>query len=461
MELDQIVCSDALDYLRTLPDECVNCVVTSPPYFGLRDYGTATWDGGDLNCQHSVGNQVSDNKWAGAITTGMRPGADAWHCRKCGAVRIDRQIGLEHTPALYVQALVELFREIKRVLRKDGTVWLNLGDGYAGSGPGNKKGDFSSSGLHGAKTSEKYRETLTKSVQTVVDKTHLGIKSKNLMMIPARVALALQDDGWYLRAEIVWSKGNSMPESVRDRVTRSHEMVYLLTRSAHYWYDADAIKEPAKESSVARIQQANFVNQMGGDKDYGKTGVNSSRSMRKTLENWAKQDEPVMMSNARSVWDINTAPTPFAHFATMPPELVRRCVLAGCPDKVCFECGAPYTRLRQRTGHVNRREAAHVPGNSDTKVDSTGWQPVSVATGQWQPTCACNAPVSAGIVLDPFMGSGTTALVSRARGRHYLGCDLNAEYVALARDRLRQPFEQHHIAPNNDLSELPMFKDLK
>ena len=272
----------------------MQCVVTSPPYWGLRDYG------------------------------------------------VGGQLGLEATPEAYVENMVAVFREVRRVLRDDGTVWLNLGDSYAvGKGnPGPNSADAKNAARRGWSRPNDWRVP--------------GLKPKDLVGIPWRVAFALQADGWWLRSDIVWSKPNPMPESVTDRPTRAHEFIFLLSKEARYFYDADAIREPFTESSLARINQPTFDQQTGGPKDYG---PDSSRSQRKTLENFKKRverktdkqrghsrrhagfnDRWDMMTkeeqqangrNKRTVWEIATQPYPGAHFATFPEALVEPCILAG------------------------------------------------------------------------------------------------------------------------------------
>jgi DNA modification methylase len=245
---------DVRDRLAEMPAESVQCVVTSPPYFGLRDYGTGMWDGGDEGCDHFAA------PGGGTGATGlMRDGRSelARHenservvrdrrqqyretCGKCGARRIDQQIGLEPTPEAYVATMVEVFREVRRVLAKDGTVWVNLGDSYqANPGSGQARGNLG--GLAGA-DSVKYQATM----RARGDMSHRPrvAKPKDLLGIPWRLAFALQADGWYLRADIIWSKPNPMPESVTDRPTKAHEYVFLLSKQARYFYDADAVREP-------------------------------------------------------------------------------------------------------------------------------------------------------------------------------------------------------------------------
>jgi DNA modification methylase len=275
---------DCRDVLKTLEEKSVHTCITSPPYYGLRDYQTGTWEGGDLNCTHQRMTKISKYK-----TT----------CNKCGATRKDKQIGLESTPDEYVQQMVEVFREVRRVLRDDGTVWLNLGDTYCGTG---HKGE-------------------------AVNNKLIGFKAKDLIGIPWRVALALQSDGWYLRQDIIWHKPNPMPEPVKDRCTKAHEYIFLLSKSPKYYYDYEAIK--TKASDATEIRNKNKFN--GAFKGQFKGSPNEKR-----FQDGKPIDNPQFSldgkSNKRSVWTVNPKPYKEAHFAVFPPELIEPCVLAGCPE---------------------------------------------------------------------------------------------------------------------------------
>ena len=284
----RILTGSCLDVLPTLPAESVHCCVTSPPYFGLRDYGA------------------------------------------------DGQIGLESTPDEFVAALVQVFREVRRVLRGDGTLWLNLGDSF---GPG-----------------------------------------KQLQGIPWRVAFALQADGWYLRSDIIWSKPNPMPESVTDRPTKAHEYLFLLTKQAKYYYDADAIREPNSELTVKVHGPGKYAASNGTSKPMD--GLKGDRRdwNRSNPESGLRNGRELNGRNRRSVWHVATQPFSGAHFATFPPKLIEPCILAGCPK--------------------------------------------------------------GGTVLDPFSGAGTTAMVAVQHGRNAIGIELNPEYVALSEDRLFKATEQ-------------------
>ena len=229
-----------------LASKSVHTIVTSPPYYGLRDYGTAKWEGGDSECDHIQGlDNPRSSRPAGRFHGGddkfiTTPYKDV--CGKCGAIRIDEQIGLEQTPDEYIANLVTVFRECKRILRDDGTLWVNIGDSYSGSGNGS--GDYREDGASISKNDAKYG--------THKPGTPNGLKPKDLIGIPWMLAFALRADGWYLRQDIIWAKPNPMPESVKDRCTKSHEYIFLLSKSARYYYDNEAVKDSAKDSTISR-----------------------------------------------------------------------------------------------------------------------------------------------------------------------------------------------------------------
>jgi DNA modification methylase len=290
---------DCREVLKQFPDNSIQCCVTSPPYWGLRDYGTADWEGGDPLCEHSISMPT---KWNDPKrgTQVLRPevanrGGDASTCHNCGAMRIDQQIGLEQSPDEFVAEMVSVFREVRRVLREDGTLWLNLGDSYAGNNSRASNGGRAGFGTP--------RETVTNRIAE-------GLKPKDLVGIPWRVALALQADGWFLRQDIIWHKPNPMPESVKDRCTKAHEYIFLLSKSSHYYFDADAIKEPSVYAGDNR----------GARKD-------SRRGTSMNQMNGATGD----YKNKRSVWTVATRPYKGAHFAAFPPDLIEPCILAGSP----------------------------------------------------------------------------------------------------------------------------------
>jgi DNA modification methylase len=320
-----ILVGDVRGRLSELADESVNCVVTSPPYWGLRDYGTASWDGGDAACDHlgkPMATKANINRNCGTGNDVKNAEAREFYkaiCGKCGATRVDSQIGLEQTPGEYVDQLVSVFCEVRRVLRDDGTLWLNLGDSYAGSGKGGNPEGSKWSGFVGNKAREKSAKASTSIIPQ-------GLKPKDLVGIPWRVAFALQADGWYLRQDIIWHKPNPMPESVTDRCTKSHEYLFLLTKSAKYYYDHEAISEQSVSFSHKLPHSEGIKNIVGQMSKRGVTrtteGLNLKSQGEKTKER----------RNRRSVWTVATKPFKDAHFATFPPQLIEPCILAGCPE---------------------------------------------------------------------------------------------------------------------------------
>ena len=370
----RIIQGDCIEGLRTLPDASVHCCVTSPPYWGLRDYGHAG------------------------------------------------QIGLEETPEAYVARMVEVFREVRRVLRDDGTCWLNLGDSYANNGlrDSSKVGGF---------TGDRIRRSVKGTIDSRPREIPDGLKPKDLVGIPWRVAFALQADGWWLRQDIIWHKPNPMPESVRDRCTKAHEYVFLMTKSERYFYDADAVSEVSVSGPHVRNRASNF--KKAGKEVFGR----HLRGAEKIVCDGTR--------NRRSVWTVTTKPYSGAHFAVMPAALVEPCIKAGCPEQCCPACGAGYERVTDR--QTIRRERP----NQFTSYRAINGQPdqtkagVSVKTLGWQPACDCAAAGTIpGTVLDPFAGSGTTLAVAAELGRSGIGCELNPEYIELANQRIAKSREK-------------------
>jgi DNA modification methylase len=317
---------DCLKLLALMPERSVDCCVTSPPYFGLRDYGTAEWEGGDPGCDHREKEirqrrnlaEAANACDGGSRTSEGRLDKDAlWipykdKCGKCGAVRVDSQIGLEPTPGEFVAKLVAVFREVRRVLRDDGTLWLNLGDSYnAGTNSKRKNGTGDVGNWHTADETGGIRVNVA------------SLKPKDLIGIPWRVAFALQADGWYLRQDIIWHKPNPMPESVRDRCTKAHEYVFLLSKSARYYFDNESIKEPCSEATHERAKYRWKRAQNGGGSKESMQGHNYDNDFGDMAVDLEKG------KNKRSVWTVNTKPYKGAHFATFPPALIEPCILAG------------------------------------------------------------------------------------------------------------------------------------
>ena len=307
--MEEIITADALQGLKALPDGMADTCVTSPPYYGLRDYNTAKWEGGDLDCNHTMPEREHDPKQTkGLIGNSHVSRYNKKTCHKCGAVRIDDQIGLEQTPEGYIEKLVTVFREVKRVLRDDGTLWVNIGDSYCSPATGSKS--QGSSTLDGGKKSQ------IEASKRPDKNPNKDIKAKDLIGIPWTLAFALRADGWYLRQDIIWHKPNPMPESVIDRCTKSHEYIFLLSKSRKYYFDSCAIREPATNPPTARNRGLNNPNTVlpnnsrrlsPGERAYNADGAR----------------------NKRDVWSVNTKPYSGAHFAAFPPNLIRPCILAG------------------------------------------------------------------------------------------------------------------------------------
>lgn len=448
----QILTGDVVSVLKTLPSDHFHCCVTSPPYWGLRDYGTASWEGGDAGCDH-LGEPF---RTKAKINQNCGTGNDVKHgdgrqpmgqtCSKCGAVRVDQQIGLEATPDLYIAKMVEVFREVRRVLRPDGTCWVNIGDSYSndtkwGGTSGGKNYTSAAGGYQGqrvrrGKDCDPKRGAAAPG-QPLACCNGSGLKPKDLVGIPWMLALALRADGWWLRQDIIWAKPNPIPESVTDRCTKAHEYVFLLTKSARYFCDMEAIKEPNSDGAVERFGKNPSIS-IDNRKHAGMDGDNLAAAATR-MPNWLPSGR-----NARSVWSIATQPYPAAHFATYPEELPRRCILAGTSVKGCCpQCGKPWERVVERTDEPDasakgsRFDAGKTGGRDGGDRTQNGERYVKRPTG-WQSGCNCDpardpAPCR---VLDPFMGSGTTLAVACLHGRDAVGIELNPEYVQLAQDRI-------------------------
>jgi len=360
--VNEIRIGDCVELMRAMVAEGirVQTCITSPPYYGLRDYGTASWEDGDPACDHLGGPRASEK----SKLNGGRGQLDyerdcrtpfVGACGKCGAVRIDSQMGLEKSPAEYLEKMVDVFRLVRELLADDGTLWLNMGDSYASSTKGS-----------GGPSEKQLSNAGSRYAERSFDLD--GFKPKDLMGMPWRLAFALQADGWYLRSDIIWHKPNSMPESVTDRPTKSHEYIFLLSKSEQYFYDADAIREKTGNEATPEFYEAYKKPHHNHEHD-AERGMMQSQPGRISMTNPAGR-------NKRSVWTVASEAYSEAHFATFPHALIVPCVLAG-----------------SRAGDI---------------------------------------------VFDPFMGSGTTALVAKENGRRYLGCELNPEYAKLQADRLRQ-----------------------
>lgn len=384
--------------LPMIEDGSVQAVICSPPYYGLRVYA------GEQGIEWPAVTYRL-NEWVEPTT--VEP-------MTCG-------LGMESSPVAYIGHLILCLREWRRVLRADGTCWVNLGDSYAGGG------GFSA-GAPSSTTSKSGRYGLTGALKA--GGVPVGnLKPKDLLMIPALFAIAARADGWWLRSDIVWSKPNPMPESVRDRCTKAHEYIFLLAKSPRYFWDAEAVKEGSvdPEGSARRYAMPFYV----GEKETSGGGRPNAAS------NTAGMKEFSGTRNLRSVWHVATQPTPYAHFATWPEKLVEPMVKAGSSERGCCPtCGAPWQRVTetQRSGHLanGNRPAADERGVSQTSGLRGNGRDYRVETNTlgWRPSCACpeHEPVPC-TVLDPFNGSGTTGRCAVRLGRKYIGVDIAAEYL--------------------------------
>lgn len=375
---NRILIGDCREQIATLPAGSVHCCVTSPPYWALRSY------------------------------------LDADHPDKC------YELGCEPTPEEYVAEMVGVFREVWRVLRDDGVLWLNLGDSYC------------SGGREGHGTRVGYKQQTNRGMCGESDPRRApqppSLKPKDLVGVPWRVAFALQADGWYLRSDIIWAKPNPMPESVTDRPTKAHEYLFLLSKKPRYYYDQDAVREPHTAPGVAVKNWKERPNNGEGHGPAGRYCMGYGAGGR----------------NRRSVWTVATEPTPFAHFATFPRKLIEPCILAGTSAKGCCpDCGAPWQRVVEKEaanpqrvgGDANWVKMKHQRTGQDERAG--GFYDATSRTVGWRPTCDCDAgePVPC-TVLDPFLGSGTTACVAIEHGRSWVGCELSAEYAEIAKQRI-------------------------
>lgn len=389
----RILNGDCRSVLATLPDASVQCCVTSPPYFGLRDYG------------------------------------------------VDGQIGLEASPEAFVAEMVAVFREVRRGLRDDGTLWLNLGDSYCHD---TKWGGSSSN-----------KNELQQGYARPQQRRHSGAKPKDLIGIPWLVAFALRADGWWLRKDIIWAKPNPMPESATDRPTSSHEHVFLLAKSERYFFDAEAVREGRTGDEDARTFRGDCY--VGGEP--GKRGVVGNKRV-KVPGGWDQgagahgtihrdgrteatyqEAETKAGRNIRDVWTIATSPFPEAHFATFPPELAERCIKAGTSEKgCCAACGTPWRREVQTISFTTRPNSNGIRGQAaSSRVSGSpqrGARYADHTTTGWHPSCTCAAAVVPCTILDPFAGAFTSLMVADRLQRDGIGIELNPDYCEMARKRL-------------------------
>ncbi|RLF04628.1 MAG: hypothetical protein DRJ64_06670 [Thermoprotei archaeon] len=424
---------NVLDVLKTFPDEYVDCIITSPPYWGLRDYGEETnivW-GGNKDCDHefelsqfkrepSKTGEISEKAKVGQGYRNYKSG----FCKKCGAWY--GQLGLEPTLDLYLEHLFEIMKELKRVLKKSGVIFWNHGDCYGG--------------IKYGKTDKKVSDYVKDSQKNL--KKIAPSYSKCMMLQNYRFILRCIDElGLILRNVIIWYKPNHMPESVKDRFTSAYEPVFMLTKSKKYWFDLDAVRVPHKEISIKRSQYGWYGNKICDG--HALSRLKNGLEKLDTLHPLGK--------NPGDLWAIPTYPFPESHFAIFPENLVEPMIKAGCPQWICKKCGKPRKRIvigkSEKAFNIRVRDVQkgkikapdrkasieEVLQYSDKEYGGEG----RIAIG-WT-DCGCNAGWKPGIVLDPFAGSGTTNIVAEKLGRNSIGIEINPNYIEIIRKRF-EPF---------------------
>lgn len=423
----RILVGDVRTRLRSLPDNTVHCAVTSPPYWNLRDYSAGeTWDGGDPQCDHvmrtandvSASSTLGGRRWdgQGEKNAAFKAKVAKYRkvCRKCGATRAITQIGLEPTPQEYVETMVHVCREVRRVLRDDGTFWLNIGDTYS-------QGSINAVGSNSIFKGKTNKLDVAYSAANVSRKVK-GLPAKNIVGIPWLVAFALQADGWILRKPIIWAKRNSIPESVTDRTTCAHEYIFHLTKSPQYYYDQHGCKEGGEDDAPTIVG-------IDGSPDQFRRG-----------------------RNMRDVWWMSSEPYAGGHYAPFPSELPERCIRLGTSEHgCCTKCGTPWQRvLEQINPHAkttgrNKKQAELTKQrgmlSTQPPVGMKGSDLAVYRTTGWEPSCSCHETdeevgAEPCIVLDPFGGSGTTAVAANRLGRNAILCELSEEYAGQAKKRI-------------------------
>lgn len=419
MNTYRLIQGHVLEVLPTLEAESINLVCTSPPYWGLRDYGSSAstvW-GGSSSCNHEWSSTIEKKMSGGTKSEKVQIKGTANFqiyesqsnfCVKCRAWR--GQLGLEPHPSLYISHLVEIARELKRVLRKDGCFYLNLGDTYGGTRWSNKPSTTGKSQV---------------CSDIVLNKPYDGkwLQPKQLLGMPWRVAIALQGEGWILRNANVWHKPNAMPSSVKDRLNNTYELIFHFVKSRRYWYDLDAIRVPHKGLPSGNIQRKNNLQPQAHALNRSNFGVGIP---------WTPTEKG---KNPGDFWIVNTKPFKGAHFAVFPPTLIEPIIKSSCPQWICQRCGKPRERLSnikyiidRKSTKINEPKAIRVMkqfSHGYAIHETVGWS-----------DCGCGAGWKSGTVLDPFNGSGTTMLVARDLARSCLGIDAVSEYCGIARDRV-------------------------
>jgi DNA modification methylase len=426
--INKIICGDCLEILKTLESESVDMCMTSPPYWGLRDYGTAKWEGGDAKCKHEVGGQTrtmtdkSKKQMSNIGGYGDEAIRQGEHCPHCGAKRIDSQLGLEKDYKKYIEKLCLIFDEVKRVLKPKGSLWVNIGDSYGGSGGDQGK---AVGGERGGQTGIDKRPVGIGGLESNVRRTK-GL-AKSLVGIPERFAIAMTDRGWIRRNTIIWHKPSCMPSSATDRCTVDFEYLYFFVKQEKYYFEQQF--DEKAESSFERMKYTRFSkNNKGTSGEYAVVGMD-----------YSEKEKNSQLRNKRCVWKINTEPLRDEHFAAYPQKLCITPIQATCPEFICTKCGKAREKIIIDSDNTTKGCSAHIKyKDSGQKLSPTSTlltKTVKSKIDKGYTDCGCGAGFKPGIVLDPFSGAGTTLIVAKKLQRNYIGIELNEKYIKMAEKR--------------------------
>lgn len=463
LPINQILNGDALQHLKELPSESLDCVMSSPPYWALRNYGSEVetiWDARE-GCEHDWNENIqaarggySEDSIVGNNAMIKREPVKSNFCSICGVWK--GQLGLEPTFDLYIKHLCDVFDEIKRVLKNSGTCFVNIGDTYYSISGGKFMNDNIGS---------KDRNELKGLAQANKLKEGDELAQKNLCNIPARFSIAMQDRGWILRNVIIWHKPNCMPSSVKDRFTVDFEYVFFFVKNRKYFFEPQY--DPIAESSMNDNRKDKGLVKHKSGKTILKQDLVGNPTYTGFNKRWKESQYAISGTcinsfgrNKRAVWTITTKPFPEAHFATYPEELCETPIKAGCPEFVCDVCGKPKEKIYEgrekdafnlrvrdaKKGTLNKKSGFYRTNEDQISAKETDYNEKEYG-GEGKKlvgysSCSCGSTFSSGIVLDPFFGAGTTGLVALKLNRRFVGIELNKDYIQIAKTRLKPYLEQ-------------------